>query len=64
MPRMRDDDVLMITADHGCDPGYPGTDHTREAIPLLMYGRNVKPRSLGTHAGFDGISRIVKNYLM
>lgn len=64
MPQMRDDDVLMITADHGCDPGYPGTDHTREAIPLLMYGRNVKPRSLGTHAGFYGISRIVKNYLM
>ena len=58
------DDVLMITADHGCDPGYPGTDHTREAIPLLMYGRSVKPRNLGTHAGFDGISRIVKNYLM
>ncbi|MBP5208135.1 MAG: phosphopentomutase [Clostridia bacterium] len=64
LPKMRKDDVLMITADHGCDPGYPGTDHTREAIPLLMYGRNVKPRSLGTHAGFDGISRIVKNYLM
>ena len=64
LPKMREDDVLMITADHGCDPGYPGTDHTREAIPLLMYGRNVKPRNLGTHAGFDGISRIVKNYLM
>ncbi len=64
LPMMREDDVLMITADHGCDPGYPGTDHTREAIPLLVCGESVTPRSLGTHSGFNAISRMVKDYLM
>jgi phosphopentomutase len=40
--KLREDDVLMITADHGCDPTTPGTDHTREYIPLLIYGKNIK----------------------
>jgi len=40
--KMREDDVLMITADHGCDPTTPGCDHTREHIPLLIYGKNIK----------------------
>ena len=39
---MRDDDMLMITADHGCDPGYTGTDHTREYVPCLIYGKEIK----------------------
>lgn len=39
LANMRDDDVLFITADHGCDPGYKGTDHTREAVPLLGYSK-------------------------
>ena len=64
LPKMRADDVLMITADHGCDPGYPGTDHTREAIPLLVYGKSVAPRNLGTCSGFDGVSRMIKNYML
>ena len=38
LANMRGDDVLFITADHGCDPGYKGTDHTRECVPLLYYG--------------------------
>lgn len=37
--KMQKEDVLMITADHGCDPGYAGTDHTRECTPLLAYGK-------------------------
>lgn len=40
---MRDEDILMITADHGCDPGFKGTDHTREMVPLLVYGKDIKP---------------------
>ena len=63
LPKMRKDDVLMITADHGCDPGYPGTDHTREAIPLLMFGETVAPRNMGTSSGFNGIAKLVKDYL-
>ena len=39
LANMRDDDMLMITADHGCDPGYKGTDHTRESVPLLGYSK-------------------------
>ena len=39
LTNMRDDDVLFITADHGCDPGYKGTDHTRESVPLLGYSK-------------------------
>lgn len=42
-------DLLLITADHGCDPSYPGTDHTRETVPLLGYGKALRPTDLGTH---------------
>ena len=53
MGKMKDDDVLMITADHGCDPGAPGTDHTREYVPLLIYGKNIKAGvNLGTYPTF------------
>jgi phosphopentomutase len=45
-------DVLMITADHGCDPTYPGTDHTREYVPLLVYGKQVRPVDLGVRSSF------------
>ena len=47
--KLKKDDVLMITADHGCDPGTESTDHSREYIPLLVYGDNVKAGvNLGT----------------
>ena len=52
---MRDDDVLMITADHGCDPGDESTDHTREYTPLLIYSKGIAPKSLGTVDGFTSI---------
>lgn len=48
MSLLGDDDVLMITADHGCDPCFKGTDHTRENVPLLIYGKNVPKINLGT----------------
>ncbi|MBR5897820.1 MAG: phosphopentomutase, partial [Lachnospiraceae bacterium] len=63
MGKMRDDDILMITADHGCDPGYTATtDHTREYIPLLMYGKNVKPGNYGTRDSFTDIAATVLDY--
>ena len=53
MEHMREDDVLMITADHGCDPGAPGTDHTREYVPLLVYGAQIRQGlNLGTYPTF------------
>lgn len=60
---MNEDDVLMITADHGCDPCFPTTDHTREFIPLLVYGKHVKPISLGTRKSFADIGATVLEYL-
>ena len=61
--KMRDEDVLMITADHGCDPGYTHTDHTRECVPLLIYGKPVaEGKNFGTVKGFDSISASILNY--
>lgn len=58
--RLREDDVLMITADHGCDPGYTvSTDHSREHTPFLMYGKKVAPGNLGTRETFADIGATV-----
>lgn len=48
LPRIGENDVLMLTADHGCDPAAPGTDHTREYVPLMLYSPSVSPADLGT----------------
>lgn len=61
---LRKDDILMITADHGCDPGYPGTDHTREYTPLLMCGESLPfekgaVTNLGTRGTFSDIAATV-----
>ena len=53
------DDLLIITADHGCDPSTPSTDHSRECTPMLMYGQAVKPVNLGTRGSFADISATV-----
>ncbi|MCR5233701.1 MAG: phosphopentomutase [Lachnospiraceae bacterium] len=64
MGKMRDDDVLMITADHGCDPAFTKTtDHTRECVPFLMYGRNVRSGNLGIRDTFADIAATVLDYL-
>lgn len=62
--RLRKDDVLMITADHGCDPGYTAsTDHSREYTPFIMYGQGIKPVNLGTRETFADIGATVLKYL-
>lgn len=64
MEKMGDEDVVMITADHGCDPAYTATtDHTREYVPLLVLGKRVKPGSLGTRASFADIAATVAQLL-
>ncbi|MRI31402.1 phosphopentomutase [Endozoicomonas sp. OPT23] len=66
MPRllnaMGEDDVLIISADHGCDPTWPGTDHTREHIPVIVYGKKVKAGSLGERETFADIGQSLATY--
>ena len=62
--KMKEDDVLLITADHGCDPSYTRTtDHTREYTPVIMYGKNVAPINLGTRESFADIAATVLEYM-
>ena len=56
---MKNDDLLIITADHGCDPNFKGTDHTREQVPILLYNKNIEPLNLGTINGYNYISKLV-----
>ncbi len=63
MTELGEDDALIITADHGCDPGDLSTDHTREYIPLLIYGRQIKPVSLGTRSTYADIGATVCDLL-
>ena len=61
---MNDKDILIINEDHGNDPAYKGTDHTREYIPLLVYGKDIKPNiNLGTRKSFADIGATVADIL-
>lgn len=60
MTGMRGEDILIITADHGCDPGFKGTDHSREYTPMLMYGKDVlRNINLGTRPSFADIGKTI-----
>ena len=64
MEKMGEEDLVMITADHGCDPGYTATtDHTRQYVPLLMLGKGVKQVDLGTRGSFADIAATVAELL-
>ena len=64
MQKLGEDDIVMITADHGCDPAYTATtDHTREYVPLLIAGKRVKPVNLGTRMSFADIAATVTELL-
>ncbi len=63
LPLIGEDDLLIITADHGCDPTVPGTDHTREQVPVLYYSRGIEPKDLGVTKGFDSIAKRVSDWL-
>ena len=63
LAKLRDDDILMITADHGCDPVTPSTDHSREYIPLVICGKNLKKGvNLGTRSTFSDIGATILDY--
>ena len=58
MALMRPEDVLMVTADHGCDPSTPSTDHSREYVPLLVYGKQIRAgANLGTRPTFADVGK-------
>ncbi|MDH4126675.1 MAG: phosphopentomutase [Gammaproteobacteria bacterium] len=59
---MQDDDILVICADHGCDPTWPGSDHTREHIPVLAYGSGVKPGPIGKRKTFADIGQSLASF--
>jgi phosphopentomutase len=62
MSQLRSDDILMLSADHGCDPTWPGSDHTREHIPVLAYGSRVRAGSLGRRETFADIGQSLAEF--
>ena len=61
---LKDKEILIITADHGCDPTYKGTDHTREYIPILVYGKEIKNVDLGIRSTFADIAATIEELLL
>ena len=62
LSKLKDDDLLIITADHGCDPGDKSTDHTREFVPVLLYKNGISPKNLGTLPSYSVIAATLANY--
>ena len=60
--RLCDNDLLIITADHGCDPTFRGTDHTRENVPLLILSKNKPGKNLGIRISFSEITKILLHF--
>jgi phosphopentomutase len=63
LDKMHEEDLLILCADHGCDPTWPGSDHTREHIPVLAYGAGLKPGSLGRRDTFADIGQTIATHL-
>jgi len=62
---LKEKDILIITADHGCDPTVEGTDHTREKVPVIIYSKSLPPRgNIGEIEGFDYIVNILREWRM
>jgi phosphopentomutase len=62
LSRLKTDDLVIVTADHGCDPTWPGTDHTREQVPVLVHGSR-RPSPIGKRSGFADIGATVAQHL-
>lgn len=63
MAKLKDGDLVVITADHGCDPSWPGSDHTREHIPMIFFGPGVKPQALPVSETFSDIGATLARHL-
>ncbi|MGN0436645.1 MAG: phosphopentomutase [Wujia sp.] len=65
MKELSDEDIIIIDADHGCDPTFKGSDHTREYVPILVYGKKLKRNvNLGCRSTFADIGKTVEEYLL
>ena len=62
LPLLHDDDIVFITADHGCDPTYKGTDHTREQVPVIMFGKKVQTMNIGARGTYADIAQTICSY--
>lgn len=62
LPLLREDDIVIITADHGNDPTYKGTDHTREQVPMLLFGKKIQTRDAGESKTFADIAQTIASY--
>ena len=60
--QLNEEDIVFITADHGCDPTYKGTDHTREHVPVIMFGKRVKPEFIGGRDTYADLGQTVADY--
>lgn len=60
---LKDEDMVILTADHGNDPTWPGSDHTREQVPILIYGKRLEPKALGQKTGFNYIADRISDHL-
>lgn len=60
--QLDENDIVFITADHGCDPTYTGTDHTREHVPVIMFGKNVKPQFIGGRDTYADLGQTLADY--
>ena len=63
MSSLQPQDILILTADHGCDPTWPGTDHTREYVPVLAFGNAIEPGSMGLRESFADIGQSIATWL-
>jgi phosphopentomutase len=63
LAKLSDDDIVILTADHGCDPTWPGTDHTREHIPVIFYGKKLAAKNVGKRDTFADIGQTIADYL-
>ena len=63
LKEVTDEDLLIITADHGCDPTVEGTDHTRETVPVLVFNKKTQGGNLGKLQGFDNVAKFIKDWI-
>jgi phosphopentomutase len=63
MAGLQADDIVVVAADHGCDPTFPGSDHTREHIPVLAFGPQLKGRFIGRRDSFADIGQSIAEHL-
>ena len=62
LSNLTEDDILILTADHGCDPTWVGTEHTREYVPVLFYGKKRVAKDLGERASFADMGQTLADY--